>query len=249
MMMRYARIILWAALTLTASAAFAQNSDNRDRLSDIEQMEVRAKKHRSRPTEFRKAGVNVLSEIGIGRHWVVSDDFRSQGWGSGQVYLQVLDAYVRPVSWMSLHVGGGIAADRFQTYTSAFSLDGSGNILVCKLSDNELNAKKFRSSITEGTVLVPATLQFHAGHLTLRLGAEAKYAFSPRVRNDYHTDDGRQLIEKNGARITPWSYDFLASISFAGEGIYVKYQPASFRRFPEPGPAFSTWTLGYRLGF
>ena len=34
--MKYAKIILWAALTLVASAAFAQTEANRNRLAEIE---------------------------------------------------------------------------------------------------------------------------------------------------------------------------------------------------------------------
>ena len=247
--MRYASILLWAALTLTASAAFAQNPANRDRLSEIEQMAVRAKKHRSQPSEFKKAGVALFPEIGVGAHLVRSDDFRSQGIGSGQVYVHVLDAYVRPVSWMSLHVAGGLAADRFQTRTSVFWLDGNGNIRTRKLDEWEANALKFRSSITEASVLIPATLQFHAGPATFRLGAEALYGFRPRVRYDITTETDRQWTEEKGVRITPWSYDFLLSVSFAGQGYFVKYQPASSRRFPEPAPTLSCWTIGYRIGF
>ena len=247
MKMKYARMILWAALTLIPSAAFAQTDANRDRLDSIEKMDVQAKRHRYHDPEFKKAGLELYPEIGLGTHFVTSDDFRSQPFGSGQVYWQLLDAYVRPVSWMSLHVGGGIGMDRFQTRTSVFSLDGEGNILVSGLNETEKNAKKFRSSITEGTLQFPASLRFHAGYATIRLGAEALYAFGPKVRYDYSTEDIRQLTEKKGARITPWSYDFLASLTFSGLGLYVKYQPASFRRFPEPGPTFSTWTVGLCL--
>jgi hypothetical protein len=247
--MKYASILLWAALTLTASAAFAQNPDNRDRLSEIEQMAVQAKKHRSQPSEFKKAGIELFPEIGVGTHLVQSDVFRSQGIGSGQVYVHVLDAYVRPVSWMSLHVAGGLAADRFQTRTSVFWLDGAGNIRTRKLDDYETDALKFRSSVSEASVLIPATLQFHAGYATIRLGAEAIYGFRPRVRYDLTTETDRQWTEEKGVRITPWSYDFLASFSFAGQGVFVKYQPAMARRFPEPGPTLSCWTVGYRIGF
>ena len=242
--MKYARILLWAALTLAASTAFAQNEANRDRLSEIEKMDVQAKRHRYHDPDFKKAGVSLFPELGVGAHLVKSDDFRSQGIGSGEVYIHVLDAYVRPVSWMSFHVAGGLASERFQTRTSSFSLDGDGNILVRGLDETEQNAKKFRSSITEGAVLIPATLQFHAGYATFRVGAEAIYAFGPKVRNDISTADYRQLTEKARARITPWSYDFLASFSFGDMGIYVKYQPASARRFPVPGPTLSCWTIG-----
>lgn len=247
--MKYASILLWAALTLSASASFAQNTANRDRLSEIEQMAVRARKHRSQPSEFKKAGVELFPEIGAGVHLVRSDDFRSQGIGSGQVYLHVLDAYVRPVSWMSLHVAGGVGIDRFQTRTSVFALDTDNNIRTSELNDELKSTSKFRSSITEGTVLIPATIQFHAGYATFRLGAEALWAFCPRVRIEEQTEDYRHIIERKNARIQPWSYDFLASVSFAGQGVFVKYQPASARRFPDPGPTLSCWTVGYRIGF
>lgn len=247
--MRYVKYLVWAALTLVASAAAAQNPDNRDRLSEIEQMTVREKKPRRQPSEFKKAGVGLLPEIGIGTHLVSSPDFRSQGVGSGQVYLHAVEAYVRPVSWMSLHVAGGIAWDRFRTRTSAFALDGDGTVLVRRLEESELDARKFRSSITESSVLIPVTLQFHAGFATFRLGAEAMYAFHPKVSRDLRTETDRVLTEKTGARIMPWSYDFLASVSFAGSGVFVKYQPAFARRFPQPSPSFSCWTLGYRFGF
>lgn len=249
MKMKYARIMIWAALTLVASTAAAQNDANRDRLSEIEKMTVREKKHKPHPTEFRKAGLNVLSEIGWGARLVDSDDFRSEGVGSRQWYLHILDAYVRPVSWMSFHVAGGIASDRFQTRSSAFSLDGDGNILVNDLDEAGKNARKFRSSISETTVLIPATLQFHAGHATLRFGAEALYSFKPKVRNLLVTEDATRSTEVKGARITPWSYDFLASCSFGGLGVFVKYQPASSRRFPVPGPTLSCWTVGVHLGY
>lgn len=240
-------MILWAALTLTSSAAFAQNDANRDRLDNIEKMDVQAKRHRYHDTDFRKAGAEMYPEVGAGVHFVSSNDFRSRALGSGQVYVHILDAYVRPVSWMSLHVGGGIGVDRFMTRTSAFLLDDNGNILVRDLVDTEKNAKKFRSSISEGTIMLPASLRFHAGYATIRLGAEALYAFGPNVRYDHYTEDLRQLTDNKGARITPWSYDFVASLTFSGLGLYVKYQPASARRFPEPGPAFSTWTVGLCL--
>ena len=245
MKMKYLRIILWAALTLVASAAFAQNEANRKRLSEIEKMEVTAKKG---GPKFDRFGIRLLPEIGYGAHLVRSEDFRSQGLDSGQAYLQALDVFYRPFVWGSVHIGAGIGMDWFKIRDLLFVQDDEHNVMVAPFPE-EVKDKdsKYRSSVTKWTVTVPATLQFHFGKATLRLGAEAQYSFAPRVRLDITKKDFREFTESKGARIRPFGYDFLAAVSFGHFGVYGKFQPASARRFPEPGPTFSTWTVGVCL--
>ena len=245
MKMKYLRIILWAALTLVASAAFAQNEANRKRLSEIEKMEVTAKKG---GPKFDRFGIRLLPEIGYGAHLVRSEDFRSQGLDSGQAYLQALDVFYRPFVWGSVHIGAGIGMDWFKIRDLLFVQDDEHNVMVAPFPE-EVKDKdsKYRSSVTKWTVTVPATLQFHFGKATLRLGAEAQYSFAPKVRLDITKEDFREFTESKGARIQPFGYDFLAAVSFGHFGVYGKFQPASARRFPEPGPTFSTWTVGVCL--
>ena len=252
--MRYLRIILWTALTLVASAAFAQNEANRNRLSEIEKMEVTAKKG---GPKFDRFGIQLLPEIGYGAHLVKSEDFRSQGLDSGQAYLQALDVFYRPFVWGSVHIGAGIGMDWFTTRDLIFVQDDERNIMVAPLvkldelgePDGKENDKdsKYRSSVREWTVMVPATLQFHFGKATVKLGAEALYSFSPKVRLDITRKDFREFTESKGARIQHFNYDFLAAVSWGHFGVFGKFQPASARRFPEPGPTLSTWTVGLCL--
>ena len=252
--MRYLRIILWTALTLVASAAFAQNEANRNRLSEIEKMEVTAKKG---GPKFDRFGIRLLPEIGYGAHLVKSEDFRSQGLDSGQAYLQALDVFYRPFVWGSVHIGAGIGMDWFTTRDLIFVQDDERNIMVAPLvkldelgePDGKENDKdsKYRSSVREWTVMVPATLQFHFGKATVKLGAEALYSFSPKVRLDITRKDFRAFTESKGARIQHFNYDFLAAVSWGHFGVFGKFQPASARRFPEPGPTLSTWTVGLCL--
>ena len=252
--MRYLRIILWTALTLVASAAFAQNEANRNRLSEIEKMEVTAKKG---GPKFDRFGIRLLPEIGYGAHLVKSEDFRSQGLDSGQAYLQALDVFYRPFVWGSVHIGAGIGMDWFTTRDLIFVQDDERNIMVAPLvkldelgePDGKENDKdsKYRSSVREWTVMVPATLQFHFGKATVKLGAEALYSFSPKVRLDITRKDFREFTESKGARIQHFNYDFLAAVSWGHFGVFGKFQPASARRFPEPGPTLSTWTVGLCL--
>lgn len=252
--MRYLKIILWTALTLVASAAFAQNEANRNRLSEIEKMEVTAKKG---GPKFDRFGIRLLPEIGYGAHLVKSEDFRSQGLDSGQAYLQALDVFYRPFVWGSVHIGAGIGMDWFTTRDLIFVQDDERNIMVAPLvkldelgePDGKENDKdsKYRSSVREWTVMVPATLQFHFGKATVKLGAEALYSFSPKVRLDITRKDFREFTESKGARIQHFNYDFLAAVSWGHFGVFGKFQPASARRFPEPGPTLSTWTVGLCL--
>ena len=252
--MRYLKIILWTALTLVASAAFAQNEANRNRLSEIEKMEVTAKKG---GPKFDRFGIRLLPEIGYGAHLVKSEDFRSQGLDSGQAYLQALDVFYRPFVWGSVHIGAGIGMDWFTTRDVIFVQDDERNIMVAPLvkldelgePDGKENDKdsKYRSSVREWTVMVPATLQFHFGKATVKLGAEALYSFSPKVRLDITRKDFREFTESKGARIQHFNYDFLAAVSWGHFGVFGKFQPASARRFPEPGPTLSTWTVGLCL--
>ena len=255
--MKYAKIILWAALTLAASAAFAQTEANRNRLAEIEKMEVKAKKG---GPKFDRFGIRLLPEIGYGAHLVKSEDFRSQGMDSGQAYLQALDVFYRPFVWGSVHVGAAIGMDWFKIRDMLFIQDDDHNVMVAPLvkldeldEPGEQDGKekdkdsKYRSSVREWTVMVPATLQFHFGSVNVRLGAEALYSFSPKVRLDITKKDFREFTESKGAKIRNFGYDFLAAVSFGHFGVFGKFQPASCRRFPEPGPTLSTWTVGVCL--
>ena len=245
MKMKYLRIILWAALTLAASAAFAQNEANRSRLSEIEKMEVTAKKG---GPKFDRFGIWLLPEIGYGAHLVKSEDFRSQGLDSGQACLQALDVFYRPFVWGSVHIGAGIGMDWLKVRDLLFVQDDDHDIMVVPFpEEGKEKGSKNRSSVTEWTVTVPATLQLHFGNATVRLGAEALYSFSPKVRLDITKKDFREFTESKGGKIQHFGYDFLAAVSFGHFGIYGKFRPASARWFPEPGPSFSTWTVGVCL--
>ena len=48
-------------------------------------------------------------------------------------------------------------------------------------------------------------------------------------------------------KIRNFGYDFLAAVSWGHFGVFGKFQPASARRFPDPGPTMSIWTVGVCL--
>ena len=245
MNMKYA-LILFVGLSMAASGAFAQERPARDRLEEIEQLTVTPFRHHKPAGEFDKVGINFVPEIGIGTSIVSTDDFKSRG--SGVLYAHLLEAYVRPVSWVSLHVGGGIGWRKYQSKENVFSLNTDDKITIGTMPEEWAASGKSRSSIWGPTLLIPATLQFHFGDASIHLGAEALYSYRTRVRTNFRDERTHCVTDTKYAAIVPWSYDFFASISYDGLGLFVKYQPATARQFPEPGPTLSCWTLGIRMG-
>ena len=243
--MKYA-LILFAGLTLATTGAFAQETTNRDRLDEIEQMIVKPSRHHQQNNDFRVVDFDLLPEFGIGTRLVSSPDFKSKG--SYSLYIHFLDAYVRPVSWASLHVGGGMSWGQYQSKENVFSLNTDDKITIGKMPEEWAASGKSRSSIWGPSLLIPATLQFHFGDASLHLGAEALYSYRTRVRTDFRDERTHCVTDTKYAAIVPWSYDFFASISYDGLGLFVKYQPATARQFPEPGPTLSCWTFGIRMG-
>ena len=198
--------------------------------------------------KFDRFGIRLVPEIGYGAHLVKSEDFHSQGLDSGQAYLQALDVFYRPFVWGSVHVGAAIGMDWFTIRDMLFIQDDDHNVLVAPFPEEDKEKdSKYRSSVREWTVMVPATLQFHFGNATVRLGAEALYSFSPKVRLDITKKDFREFTESKGCKIRNFGYDFVAAASFGHFGVFGKFRPAAARRFPDPGPTMSTWTVGVCL--
>ena len=220
-------LILFVGLSMAASGAFAQEKPARDRLEEIEQLTVAPFRHHKPAGEFDKVGINVIPEIGIGTSIVSSDDFKSRG--SGVLYI---------------HIGWR----KYQSKENVFSLNTDDKITIGKMPEEWAASGKSRSSIWGPSLLIPATLQFHFGDASLHLGAEALYSYRTRVRTDFRDERTHCVTDTKYAAIVPWSYDFFASISYDGLGLFVKYQPASARQFPEPGPTLSCWTIGLRMG-
>ena len=57
----------------------------------------------------------------------------------------------------------------------------------------------------------------------------------------------RYMTEKDGGIAQRWNYDFFASFSLEGLGLFVKYQPKAFRILSETESIYPCWTFGFLL--
>ena len=194
MNMKYA-LILFAGLTLAASGAFAQEKPARDRLAEIENLTVKPTKHHQTNQEFKKVGLNVLPEIGMGIRAASQQVYKPTKGESTLYYAHLLEAYVRPVSWASFNVGAGLGWGKYQSKESVFGLNDKNELKITPMPEEWVNTRNSRSSLREWMVLLPATLQFHLGDYSLRCGAEALYSFQPKVRLDLRDEEGKTLYD------------------------------------------------------
>ena len=248
MKMKYA-LILFAGLTLAASGAFAQEQFTRDRLAQIENLTVKPSRRHQANQEFKKVGLHVLPEIGLGTRAVSQQVFKPAKGESIQVYAHLLEGYVRPASWASFHVGAGLGWGKFQSKESVFGLNDKKTLTITPMPEEWLQTGRSRSSLREWMVLFPATLQFHLGDYSLRFGAEAFYSFLPKVRLDLRDEENRYMTERDGGIAQRWNYDIFASASLDGMGFFIKYQPMGFRlRSETESTILPCWTFGIRMG-
>ncbi len=246
-MMKTVKLCLLAVLALGTVPAFAQENTTRERLSEIEEMAV-SEKEGCTPREIPLFTLEGASEWGIGIHSLTSEMLPSDG-KDWHFYLMLLDARIQPASWISLHVGAGLSWDYYRSRKSVFYLDEGKNVQVRDMTDAENEFGRKFSLLRETSVILPATLQFHAGDFSIRFGAEAIYGLGAMTRYKFKKP-GEQKDRTRGGRVYPWNYDFQAAVSYNQIGVFVKYLPTGRQLFREPGPQIDTrWTVGLCFGF
>ena len=233
------KLLVFAAALLCTLSVFAQD----DLLSGIENLPDRTSKVNV-DGPFKKAGIEPLQSFGFGVHSVKSDAFTSKGFMCNQFYLNLITAYLRPVSWLSLNVGADVAWDNYGSKGKLFELDPSNNIF-----SRDMVADEKYSSINTVSFLFPCTLKVYAERLAFRAGAEAILNVGAGVDARLRSGNTSTYIETSKAKVNRWGYDFVAGVSYAGFGMFVKYMPETVRQFPEPGPSLERWTFGFTLGF
>ena len=241
--------VLSAVLSvLSSSAASAQQKTAKERLDEIEKMEVKAEKHRP-VHEYETFGVDVLNSFMVGTHLISSDGFGSGFGPCGQFDLGLVDVVARPAHWLSFHLGAGLVWDRYWSRDYVYSIDGSDNVSYRLREEDERGKRKYDSRICTWGAAFPLMAELSSGRFSFRAGVEGLLGANAKTRTRLPSGSSSKTISSKGGIVERLGYDFCASASYCGLGIFVKYRPSSSRVFPEPGPDLGDrWTLGLRLG-
>ena len=215
------------ALGLASFCSSAQNDTTstaaKDRLSEIENMSVEIRKHKSAKSRNDVFEINALSHIGYGRHKVDGDAFRTKFGQSHELFVNVFDLSINPVSWLSFNAGADLKWDRFISKREQFEISG-GDFSIAAVTPDNINSR-----ICTFGVSIPATLSLHFGETNLNIGAECTFNLERynKVKSEYTAagSDFRQITK--GGKVENFRYAYLAVIDFDGLGIYYKYCPKS----------------------
>lgn len=203
-------------MALFSFRAFAQEEDNR--------LELAA-------TESGVFELDAISHMGFGYNLLKSDDFASSG--SGEFFVNILNMRIFPVNGFGVELGIDYKTMDFNSKEDAFYLDGDKKIQVKPVGEAyPAGITKFRSRFRSNTFSAPVMLKFEAGTTSIGLGVEGNMNLTGRVKNKYF-EDGKKIKDiKKGAQFTKYNYNFLATLSFDGTGIYFRYYPKSVQILP-----------------
>lgn len=191
--------------------------------------------------------LNPISHFGYGYNIVKTSDFHPSA--SDEFFVNILTLKLRPVDYLGLDIGVDYKTVDFRSRDEAFYLDANKVIHAMpykeKYKENYTrNFSRFRTN----TFSTPVTFNFYAGDFAVRLGAEANFNLTGRVKDKFFVDGKKHKYIEKGARFNKFNYNFLASISYANTGIYFRYYPKNSRLMPEGGVDVSYMTVGVVFG-
>ena len=208
-----------------ARISFAQEHDNnknsKDRLTEIEQMTVAAKKHKSTGKENDIFKINAVSHAGYGWIMVDGEAFRGKFGPSYEIFINTFNLSFTPASFISLNAGLDLKWNRFISTTDMFTVTGG------EFSGAATTPDDIRSKLCGFSLSVPAMLSFNMGDTHLRVGAEASFNISGynKVKSSYTDSDAAYTQVIKGGEFAKTAIGYLASINFYAFGVYYKYCP------------------------
>ena len=203
-------------MALFSSRAFAQNDDAFEIASSASGV----------------VSLDAASHIGFGYNLLKSNDFNVSS--SEEFFVNILNLKVYPTTGFGIEVGFDYKTMGFDSKENAFFLDNDKKIQAGKVADViSGNPEKFRSRFRSNTFSVPVMLKFEAGTTSIGLGVEGDMNLNGRVKSKYFEDGKKVKDIKKGAQFTKYNYNFLATLSFDGTGVYFRYYPKSSQLLPE----------------
>ena len=253
--MKKITIIFAFVLLCLPGSLGAQEKTAKERLKEIEEMTVNARKHRG-----AKSGdlftADALAHFGFGFHQVSGvKELKAKFFQSHEIYLNTIQLGFHPASWLSLETGLDLKWDVFypqKDYQLALDNDndyGFNDLVLAKNESLDTRTKSF-------SLALPVTLGFHAPWFSFKAGAEFDFNLEKYtvLKTHFETDKYEYDEKDYNAKLEKFCYNFLAAVDFDGLGIYFRYYPKSI--LPDKkgaqDPLFKDmkyWTLGLCFSF
>ncbi|MBR5255338.1 MAG: hypothetical protein IKV62_01000 [Bacteroidales bacterium] len=191
-----------------------------------------------------KFSFDLIDHMGVGYNFVDTDDFTPSG--SLDFFMNIAKIGLRPVQNFGLDMGVDL---QFYTFSSKENAFAQENRIIKPTSFSSLDIlvdsfDKKRGSFSTFGLSAPVLLKGIFNDFEIGVGAVVSWNIEgdtyATVRKDHKTWDYRE----SNAKVNPFSYCFLATVSYDELGVYLKYNPKSSRLLPDGSIDMSFITLG-----
>ena len=194
-----------------------------------------------------KAFIDVFDHIGYGYHFVNSADY-TPSW-SGELFVNLLKFGIRPADVFGIDFGVDMFWSNFDSKTNAF-MQADQIIKVVYFSHYvDGNAAKKNSGFDVWGLTAPLVVKGIFDKFVIGAGAFANWNITGSTYCRYRKDNVRAQLDEVKAKVNPFTYGFLATVSYDDFGVFFKYYPKSSKLLPEGSVDLSYMTLGLVIGF
>ena len=195
-----------------------------------------------------KVMFDMFSHAGFGYNAVKSADYKP-GF-AGEVFLNVLKVGLYPAECLGLELGVDMEFNTFSSKESAFALvDNKIHAVDFAALDLGNNFDRKRSDFGVFGLGAPVLVKGIFGKVKLGAGAEAFWNITGSTSAFLRQGNREVTYTERKAKVNPFSYAVVGTLSYNDFGLYVKYYPKSSRLLPEGSVDLSYVTVGFALGF
>ena len=193
-----------------------------------------------------KFAFDILDHIGVGYNFVKTDDYKPSG--ASDVFLNIAKIGLYPTKNLGLEVGADLQFNSFYSKETAFA---QVDKVIKPVAFSELGLgdyfDKKRGGFSVFGLGAPVLVKGIFGKFEIGVGGVASWNIS--ADNDARLrKDNRQLVySESSAKANPFSYCFLATVSYDEIGVYFKYNPKSSRLLPDGSIDMSFMTIGVAM--
>ena len=197
-----------------------------------------------------KVTFDVFSHMGFGYNIVNTNDFTPAF--SSEFFLNMMNVGLYPTENLGIELGVDLDFNNFGSKESAFVQTKDHLINVLDFESVRLDGSRIltkpRGGINVFSITAPLLIKGMFDKVEIGVGAEACYNITGDTYYYFREDNRRIEVSETKAKVTPFTYDFMAFLSYDDFGVYFKYRPKNVRILPEGGVDLSFLTVGIVLG-
>ena len=193
-----------------------------------------------------KVKLEAFDHIGYGYNFVKSDEIDPRG---GEIFFNLFNLDFFSESTVGFQVGIDLLWDYFRQKNVEYFLDSDRNIIAFNPPIEDEWWEKLRGGFSTFSFNAPLLVKLRLDKVSFGAGVEGNWNITGDTYYRYRESGHRTTVNQNRAKVNPFSYGIIATLSFDTAGFFFKYHPTSSRLLPEDSLDFSFMSFGVAFNF